>query len=375
MADDEIKAIVIDNGSGTCKAGMAGDDAPTTIFSSIVGTPKHQGVMMNTSSDSTFIGEWAQEKRGMLSLSYPIEHGIITNWCDMERIWEFTFGELNKDPTQHPVLLTEAPLNPKSNRERMVQIMFEQFGSPKVYVAIQAVLALYSSGRTTGLVADSGDGCTHMVPIYDGYSLPHAIVRFNLAGRDLTRYMRTLLAEKGYTFVSSAEHEIVREIKEKLCYVALDYEKELAEAQMGQMGEKKYELPDGQVISVGAECFRCTEALFKPNLVGLEANGVHSLIFDSIMKCDIDIRRDLFKNVILSGGNTLFENIERRIENEIQSMAPASVTAKLTASPQRNYLVWIGGSILADLRSFDEMWITKQEYDECGSQIVHRKCL
>merc|ERR1712001_338904 len=334
MCDDDVQALVVDNGSGMCKAGFAGDDAPRSVFPSIVGRPKYDGIMPGMGQKEVYVGDEAQTKRGILQLKYPIEHGIVTNWDDMEKIWHHTFfNELRVAPEENPVLLTEAPLNPKANREKMCQIMFETFSTP-------------------------------------------AIFRLDLAGRDLTAHLQKLLTERGeYSFNTAAELEIVRDIKEKLCYVALNFEEEMQAAASSSSIEKSYELPDGQVIKVGNERFRCPEALFQPSMIGnMESSGIHDTTYNSIMKCDVDIRKDLYANTVMSGGTTMYPGIADRMQKEITALAPNTMKIKIVAPPERKFSVWIGGSILASLSTFQSMWISKEEYDESGASIVHRKC-
>merc|ERR1712230_353549 len=357
MCDEEEKpAVVVDNGSGMMKAGCSGEDAPKVTFSSVVGYPKQKTALVGTDKDY-YIGEEAQQKRGILLLKYPLEHGIVQNWEDMEKVWRHTFdnelrmvvGDDNEaDEDCCGVLLTEAPMNPKDNRERMTQIMFETFNVRRFYVAIQAVLSLYASGRTTGVVVDCGDGVSHTVPIYEGYSMPHAIQRINLAGRDLTDYICKILQESKIVLTTTAERESAKKIKEDLCYVSSDFAGEV------------------------------------DNFQGKEKMGLHQLTQKTVNDCDLDVRKDLLGNVVMSGGTTMFPNMPERLQAEIQGLVPEATKVKVIAPPERMISVWIGGSILASLSTFSRMWINRESnpdaqppvvgYEEVGPRIVHQMC-
>ena len=368
---EEHAPIVCDNGSGMVKSGFSGDDAPRAVFPSIIGRPKTEQAMLGSAKKDHFVGDDAQQKRGVLSIKYPIEHGIVTNWEDMEKIWHHTFyNELRVNPEDHNVLLTEAPMNPKTNREKMTQIMFETFNMQGMYVGIQAVLSLYSSGRTTGIVVDAGDGVTHTVPIYEGYSMPHAVMRIDFAGRDMTERMQKLLAHEGFATSTTAEKEIVRTIKEQQCYVAEDIEAERAQPE--EKIAQNFTLPDESTIVVKRSRFECAEALFNPKMEGKEFDGIADLTKKSIEKCDIDVRKDLWENVVLSGGTTMFKGLPERLGKELKKFTTIGV--KVIAPAERKYSVWIGGSILSSLSTFQNQWVTKAEYDESGAGIVHQKC-
>lgn len=397
---DNNTHLVIDNGSGMVKAGFSGEDAPFCIFPSIIGRPKYKNTMRLDKIDKVdktdkidkvdkvdkadkgavhdifYVGDEAQSKRGILKLNYPIEHGIVTDWDDMEKLWNYTFTtQLKVDPESHNVMLTEAPYNPKKNREKMMEIMFDTFNVPAAYVALQGVLSLYATGRTTGIVLDIGDGVTHTIPVFDGYCIPYAVNRYDLAGRDVTNYMRRLLEDRGYKFTTSSEREIVRDIKEKLSYCALDYESEIELYQSKNM-TRKYTLPDGNVIEIGEEMFKAGEILFDPELIGKEMHGIHHAVYDSIQNTSLDIRKDLFANIVLSGGTTMIKNLDKRLEKELNDLKPIKMQGvRIIAPVERKYSVWLGGSILSSLDTFDDSWISKNEFDECGTQIIHQKCM
>lgn len=376
---DVLGSIVIDNGSGVLKAGYAGDDKPKVVIQSVVGRPKewHKRVMSGGISRERdeYIGAVVQEHRGLLKLNYPLEHGVVEDWGDMEKVWAYLYSdELNIKSEEHPVLLTEAPLNPQTNREKAAEIFFETFNIPALYVSIQAVLALYASGRTTGCVLDSGDGVTHSVPVYEGFAMSHSIQRMNLAGRDVTNYLQLLLKRQGHNFETSSEFEIVREIKEKLCAVKYDPINETEEEK--KYATQEYMLPDGQKFKVGKAFYQAPEVLFRPYLTGKEYNGIHDVLVKSITKADLDLRQTLFQNVVLSGGTTVLKGFGNRLLGEVKKTMGSdnlSLPIRISAPQERKYSTWMGGSILASLNTFKKMWVSAQEYNEEGSAALHRK--
>eukprot|EP00659_Diplonema_papillatum_P007609 gene7609-11650_t len=225
-------AVIIDNGSGALKVGKAGDSRPQAIIPNIIGRPNRGRALLKRhrkeedDEPEILIGDEVLDKTGHIDISYPMTDGIVTEWTDMQTLWERAFEEIEEDPTEQPVLLTEAPFNPKKNREKMVEIMFEALEVPALQIKMQALCSLFASGRTTGLVIDSGDGVTHAVPVFKGFVIREGIQRSNVAGREVTQMLQRMLFQKGYNFSSHREMQFVREIKEAGCYIAEDFAEE-----------------------------------------------------------------------------------------------------------------------------------------------------
>ncbi|ODV61201.1 actin-related protein 2 [Ascoidea rubescens DSM 1968] len=331
-------------------------------------------------------GYEAQKIRSILQISYPMENGIIKNWEDMQHLWDYSFYEkMQIDPHGKKVLLTEPPMNPLRNRERMCEIMLENYQFSGVYVAIQAVLALYAQGLSSGVVVDSGDGVTHIVPVYDSVVLTHQTKRIDIAGRDVTKNLINLLLRRGYAFNRTADFETIRQIKEKLCYISYDLDFDTKLAQDTTVLVENYELPDGRVIKIGSERFEAPECLFQPNLIGVEQQGIGEALFNTIQSCDVDIRSTLYKSIVLSGGSSMYPGLPSRIEKELKQLWFTRVLngnaerlskfkLRIEDPPRRKHMVFIGGAVLAQIMQDKEhMWLTKQEWEEQGPRILQTK--
>lgn len=377
------KIIVVDNGTGFVKCGFAGTNFPSFIFPSVVGRPivRSSQKVGNIEVKDLMIGEECTELRQMLDTSYPMENGIVRNWDDMGHIWDYTFGptKLDIDPKECKILLTEPPLNPNSNREKLFQVMFEQYGFHSIYVAVQAVLTLYAQGLLTGIVVDSGDGVTHICPVYEGFALNHLTKRLDIAGRDITRYLIKLLLLRGYAFNHSADFETVRILKEKLCYVAYDVEQEQRLALETTVLTEPFTVPDGRIVRVGGERFEAPEILFQPHLINVERAGLSEMLFGVIQSADIDTRLEFYKHIVLSGGTTMYPGLPSRLERELKQLylervlkgnteAFQKFKIRIEAPPRRKHMVFLGGAVLAHLmRDRDaDFWVSKQLYDEGG---------
>ncbi|KAK7796700.1 hypothetical protein U0070_009650 [Myodes glareolus] len=368
----DIPAVIFDNGSGHCKVGISGESAPRHVINSVVGHPKFNIPSARTNRKRYFVGEEAQCMYDNLYLHYPIERGLVTRWDDMEKLWKDLFEwELGVKPSEQPVFMIEPSLNPQETREKTTEIMFEKFNVPALYLCNHAVGALYASACITGLVVDSGDGVTCTVPIYEGYSLPHAITKLYVAGRDITEHLTRLLLAKGYTFPCILNKAVVDDIKEKLCTVSWGCEDI---HKNDQQALKEYKLPDGNVIQMNEHLCRVPEVLFTPDHLGIHDLGISKMVCNSIKKCDTDIQDTLFADIVLSGGTTLFSGLQNRLLRELEILAFEGTPIKITASRDRCYSAWVGGSVMTSLKTFKQMWVTAEDFKEYGAFVVQRKC-
>jgi len=373
-ADDdgisEDTCLILDNGSGSVKAGLSTDQQPTHVFPEIVGKPRE--AWKKKYAKDLYVGDDCLEGLNHMAARRPIENGIIENFEDMEKLWEYTFFEkLDANPMRHPLILTEPPYNPKPNRERVAEMMFESFGVPSLNISIQGVLALLGHGRTSGVVLSSGEGVTSTIPIFDGFGLPHCINRMDTAGKDLNIILGKLLAKGGLSLVKSTEKFETQKIKEQHCYVSQDPSEENGEA-------VEHTLPDGRKVTLRDERWQATEGLFNPAAGGLESEnmGCASMVWDTVAKCELDTRRTLLSNIVIAGGSTMFPGFAERLSKEVKAFAPSGIQTGVRVVQGKNpqNTVWIGGQIFASLRAMQEdQWVTIEDYDERGVGYIHEK--
>ena len=378
---EDTVALVLDVGSTLCRAGFSGEEAPRTTFPTIIGRPPDSG---GENDEVNFaVGEEARKKRDTagFKLSCPLQRGVVSSWDDMENILSFAiYHELHAVPEEHPLLITEPPLNLKTNREKLAELIFEDFKSPALHLGNQGLMALFAANCTTGLSVSVGNGLTHLVPVNDGLPLSHATIQLDFAGQDLTELLMTMLTEQGHSFSRAVDREHVCAAKEALCYVAFDFEAEMQAAQGGEEDVSKiHTLPDGREITLREERFRSPEALFRQSMVDRDLyEGVHDMAHCAIAKCDMLLRRPLFENVVVSGGTTLLPGFCERLEKELHLKAPPTVHVKVTSgrsSTARQHACWVGGAIYASLSTFDKVCIGREDYEEHGPTVMTRKML
>ena len=353
------QCVIFDSGSSMTRLGFTGETAPM-VLPTVVGKLRYPHLaLQGEDPNRIYVGDEGQQRRGILAPKYPVEFGIVINWEYMEAIWRYAFySVLAVDPSEHGVIVTEPVLNPVANRERLFEVFFDTFGVKELAVEVRQVLAMKQSGRMTGALFHCGDRVTHCVPIASGFIIPKAIIRVDYGGSFVTDYLSGIVVSRGYSFITAQERQILKNIKESLCYVAMDFDQEfikLAEAE--EDVERSYELPDGQVITFGSERYRAPEMLFQPAFIGMGASGVVDVVYTSIMNINRmenkegrninALRNELFANIVLAGGTTLFPGFPERLQADLAKMAPNNAHVNVIALPQRRHSVFIGASQLA----------------------------
>ncbi len=360
--------IVLDIGQFSSKCGFSGEDNPSMIFFTMVGTPKYHGFedQFTKNEQELYVGDEIQSL-GLYKIEYPIQEGKITDWKFFEKIIDYIFYNLRVDPTLVNVLFAIHPMFPRQDIKRLFQLFLENYQCMAFYPVLDSMLTLYSGGFQTGLVVEIGDSSTRIIPIYEGYKLNHAIRIVEIGGRVLTRYMGDVLKDSiGFNLESSIHKEIVRAIKEKACFLSLDYKEDLKRS---EQYKKQYSLPDGSTITLSKERFIVPELLFNPTSE-LEHDSLPKIIIDVIEQCDLDIRPELLNNIFLSGGSSMFPNMKARLYQELEleliRRKKKDQIIRIIAPRERTYSVWTGGSILAMIPEFSQNWISRGKYYKNG---------
>ena len=377
--------IIVDVGSGEIKAGFSGEEKPKILFKNFIGEPKYKKVLQPFNKEhqelnERYIGEDCDKYMGIIKLRYPVNHGIFSSEADILSIFNYLYSKLNLNPdeiAQHPVLITEPLLNPYTNREKIANILFDDLGVPALFFASQPILSLFSTSSTTGTVLESGEGVTQSCVIYEGYSLPNSYERFDYGGADVSKYLQILLTKKGYQFYNSTEFRLVNEMKENSCFCLSDnINIDINNARKGlNKNPINYYLPDGTTISIGEESLLAPEILFNTELMGKEYLSFTDIIMSSINKIDIQLRYKSYENILLSGGNTCFNGLYEQLHTELKNKLIKNMKINLNKTDKPEFCCWIGGNIISTLEIFKKMWVTRNEWNEKGSKVIHVKTI
>jgi len=379
--------VVIDLGTGFLKVGLSNSTTPDFLLPNTVGRPilRSDESFSKQKIKDIMICDETTPVRQYLDLTLPVEHGVVTNWDDETLVLDYIFkNKLQIENKDHPILITEAPMNPIDNRKKMCEVFFETLGFPALQVSPQALLVLYAQGLVTGVVVDSGDGVTHIMPIAETCLLPHCVGRMNIAGRDITEHMVKLLTLRGYPFHKTSDFDVVREIKEKLCFISADIKADRKLANETTAYVVPYQLPDSRLIKVSGERFEAPEVLFNPSALGYEGEGLSEMVFQTIMKTDIDLRKKFFESIVISGGTTMFPGMSTRLTNDIRKLVKdrilggdekklGSYKIHVEDPPNRRFLVYLGATVLANLsQGKSNMWATSQDWKEDPNTVIKR---
>lgn len=379
--------VVIDLGTGFLKVGLSNSTTPDFLLPNTVGRPilRSDESFSKQKIKDIMICDETTPVRQYLDLTLPVEHGVVTNWDDETLVLDYIFkNKLQIENKDHPILITEAPMNPIDNRKKMCEVFFETLGFPALQVSPQALLVLYAQGLVTGVVVDSGDGVTHIMPIAETCLLPHCVGRMNIAGRDITEHMVKLLTLRGYPFHKTSDFDVVREIKEKLCFISADIKADRKLANETTAYVVPYTLPDSRLIKVSGERFEAPEVLFNPSALGYEGEGLSEMVFQTIMKTDIDLRKRFFESIVISGGTTMFPGMSTRLTNDIRKLVKdrilggdekklGSYKIHVEDPPNRRFLVYLGATVLANLsQGKSNMWATSQDWKEDPNTVIKR---
>jgi len=364
----EGACLVLDAGTGTIKAGFGGSESPS-VYRCLIGRAKHQAALPQTGFDGgdVFFANEAEKYRGVLKLEYPVTNGVVRDWKSLGDVLTHVYSSIGVSGKDHPVLCTEAALCSKPQRARLGQLLFEENQHPAVLFATQGLLSLYAAGSVSGMVLDIGDGVAQTCPVYEGYCIRDAVRRVDFGGRDVTAYLRTLLRQYGMYFDTSAEFDIVRTIKEQKCQISVS-----TPSKEGSL-KVKHRLPDGSDIVLGSELTQAGELLFNPSLIGREHGGAAVLVSDSIKLADMDVRRELYQNILLAGGSSAMNGFCPRFLSEMTRMTPRDCKVRVLAPGDRHLTAWIGGSFLSQLSTFKQMTVKKSDYNEHGENILHSR--